>query len=352
VHGILYVVDMSGRLRLSRLHTETRLGKWIVTAIIAIVASAILIKAPDSFVMLTLQLGRFLQFIEVHVNWYVLSALRWQELQFHDGVIRMFWKEEWAALRMKSPSTQFGTRSRNILVVAACDVSVIIPALNEEKYLLRCLKSLVSQPGKETFEVIVVDGGSEDGTVQVARQYADKVVVQPVRPVGAARNVGVKHARGNILAFIDADTMVCKSWLEQLRRGFYSEPSIVGMTGPTLPYEGTKLDGLVYQIATGYCQRLSFKLGIPHVAGFNCAYRRETFLNTGGFDENRQLSEDVILSLRMRHHGKFLFNSGMIAYTSLRRIRKYGYPYLTTYYMINGFMMLLLKRTLGYPEVR
>jgi hypothetical protein len=97
---------------------------------------------------------------------------------------------------------------------------------------------------------------------------------------------------------------------------------------------------------------LSLKLGLPHVAGFNCAYKKGAFWKAGGFDENRELSEDVMLSLRIRHEGRILFNPDMVAYTSLRRIKKYGYPYLTTYYGINAGMLLLFNRSLAYPKIR
>ncbi len=59
-----------------------------------------------------------------------------------------------------------------------------------------------------------------------------------------------------------------------------------------------------------------------------------------------------MLSLRIRHEGRIFFNPDMVAYTSLRRIMNYGYPYLTTYYMINAATMLLFKRTLAYPKIR
>jgi glycosyltransferase involved in cell wall biosynthesis len=255
------------------------------------------------------------------------------------------------SLEFGSRPLPFGTKIKNILVIGACDISVIIPALNEEKYLPRCLESLSRQSRKEELEIIVVDGGSTDRTVELAMENADKVIVEP-SPVGVGRNIGAKHAEGKVLAFIDADTMACENWIEEIARTFDCCTNAVGVTGPTLPYEGTELDKLAYHVATGWAQRLSLRLGRPHVAGFNCAYRRDPFWDAGGFDENRVLSEDVTLSMKMKHQGPILFNPEMIAYTSLRRIKKYGYPYLTTYYAINAAMMLLFDRTLGYPQVR
>jgi glycosyltransferase involved in cell wall biosynthesis len=145
-------------------------------------------------------------------------------------------------------------------LVAACDISVVIPALNEEKYLARCLNSLVCQSRKDPVEIIVVDGGSTDRTIQVAKEYAHKVLVELARPVGAARNIGAKQAEGEVLAFIDADTIACEEWLEEIAGTFDSNPGAVGVTGPTLPYEGTHLDRIVYHVAPGWVQRFSLML--------------------------------------------------------------------------------------------
>jgi glycosyltransferase involved in cell wall biosynthesis len=249
-------------------------------------------------------------------------------------------------------SLTLGSKVRYLLVASALDVSVIVPTWNEEKYLPKCLRSLTKQAHSKPLEVIVVDGGSTDRTIEIAEKHADKVLVEPGKPVGAARNVGARHASGSVLAFIDADTMASKNWIEEIERTLEMSPSAVGVTGPTRPYEGSRLDQLAYHVATGWVQRLSLRLGLPHVAGFNCAYRKGEFWEAEGFDEYRQLSEDITLSLRIRHQGPILFNPEMLAYTSLRRIKNYGYPYLTTYYTMNWATMLLFNRTLGYPKVR
>jgi glycosyl transferase family 2 len=252
---------------------------------------------------------------------------------------------------LRPRSFLFG-RFKLIFLVAATDISVIIPTWNEERYLPKCLSSLRNQSLKGNHEIIVVDGGSTDRTLDVARRFSDKVLVEPRKPVGAARNAGAREAKGAILAFIDADTVASKEWLEEIVNSLGANPSAVCVTGPTIPYEGSRLDALMYHVATGWAQRLSFKLGFPHVAGFNCAYKKESFWEAGGFDESRELSEDVLLSLRIKHQGSILFSHDMIAYTSLRRINEYGYAYLTTYYTINAITVLLFRRTMAYPKVR
>ena len=326
--------------------------KPATSTFVAIFASVIfMFNAPYFWAIIIPELIRVMQCLDVGAYTHAALILR-NQLQICHNVATQLANGDFASLEIWSRHLSFGTRVKGVLMAVVCDISVIIPTLNEEKYLPECLKSLARQSQKERAEIIVIDGGSSDRTVEIAKEYADNVLMQPAFPVGASRNLGAKHAAGEILAFIDADTMACDDWLAVIGRTFDSNSAAVGMTGPTLPFEGTCLDRLAYRVATGWAQRLSLRLGRPHVAGFNCAYRKAAFWNAGGFDEDRVLSEDVMLSLRMRHQGRILFNPDMVAHTSLRRIKKYGYPYLTTYYAINATMMLLFNRTLGYPQVR
>lgn len=238
-----------------------------------------------------------------------------------------------------------------MLIFGGFDViSVVVPALNEDGYIASCLEFLRSQ-SYDDYELIVVDGGSSDRTVELAEKYADEVIVFK-GPVGAARNTGVKKSRGEILAFIDADTVACHSWLEVMSESF-EEKKVVGVTGPTLPMNGNAVDNICYKASTVYLQRILLWLGIPHVVGFNCAYRRTPFLEVGGFDEVNVLSEDVRLSLKIRQFGRISFNKEMVAFTSTRRIEKYGYPYMVSLYLFNSFLTLLTGRSLrNYPPVR
>ena len=326
--------------------------KSVVLAVATLCVSLVwILRVPDFWAILIPEFVKSVQLLEINKRLQTASVLRYQLEVARNLVDQILARWELVSLEIGSRPLPLGTRIKSVLMIGACDVSVIIPALNEEKYLPRCLESLARQSRREQFEIIVIDGGSKDRTVEVAKEHAHKVIEEP-SPVGTARNIGAKHAEGKILAFIDADTTACEAWIDEIARTLDSSPNAVGVTGPTLPYEGTQLDKLAYHVATGWAQRFSLKLGRPHVAGFNCAYRKAPFFDAGGFDENRVLSEDVMLSLNMRHQGPILFNPEMIAYTSLRRIKRYGYPYLTTYYAINATMMLLFNRTLGYPQVR
>lgn len=238
-----------------------------------------------------------------------------------------------------------------LLLLGKCEVSVVVPALNEAKYISKCLKSLNRQDFCGEFEIIVVDGGSSDGTIELAKSIADRVVIEKCSNVGLQRNIGAKFAVADKLAFIDADTMASQGWLRSISECL-SYSNVVGVTGPTLPYEGSAADLIAYRATMGWLQHLSIVFGLPHVGAANCAYRREPFLRCGGFEESRALSEDLALSLKMKHEGQLVFNKKMIAYTSTRRVRSYGYVRLAMFYLLNDAIFALTGRSLYYPPVR
>ncbi len=230
-------------------------------------------------------------------------------------------------------------------------ISVVIPALNEEKYLKSCLLSLTRQ-SYNWHEVIVVDGGSTDRTVQIAEELADNVIVEAASPVGAARNLGVKHSKGDIVAFIDADTIASREWIAAIRESM-KEDEVVGVTGPTFPIQGKNIDRLIYRMSTDYIQRFLITLNLPHVPGFNCAYRKDAFFSVGGFDEGRVTHEDMLLSLDLKDAGRITYNPDMLTFTSLRRIEKFGYDQIVPLYVSNFFFTLLFdKSSENYRPVR
>lgn len=238
-----------------------------------------------------------------------------------------------------------------LIFLGTCKVSVIIPTLNEEKYLSKCLRSINEQDFDGEFEIIVVDSGSTDRTVKLAKSLVDKIIVHKRRPVGFTRNLGVKFAEGDYIAFIDADTIASKGWLKSIDKRL-SCANVAGVTGPTLPFDGSQLDSMIYKFSMGWLQHFSMIFGLPHVGAANCAYRREPFLRCGGFDEERVLSEDLALSLKIRHEGRLVFDKNMVAYTSTRRVKNYGYARLIMFYILNDSIFAITKRSLHYPPVR
>jgi glycosyltransferase involved in cell wall biosynthesis len=179
--------------------------------------------------------------------------------------------------------------------------SVIIPALNAETTLPDLLAALQAQSGVGTpFEIIVVDNGSTDGTVEKARSRGVTVLHQPVRGPSAARNLGLAHARAEIVACADADTIPTRRWLASLLSAF-TDAQMIQATGPILGW----------QPSTGAerfaCARNSFDSKNtahhprhPFAHGMNVAVPRAAALEIGGWDEAMTSGEDVDFSVRLR----------------------------------------------------
>ena len=315
------------------------------------VCLVLILSSPDFTFMLSYLTGIVKQ-LEIYVR-LDPSLFRYQGDFFQNLSGQFLQKGDWASLEIRPRSIPFGTKIRCMIMVSAIDVSVIIPTWNEAEYLPRCLKSLVNQSNKLPFEIIVVDGGSTDETVAIAEKYADVVLLENCRPAGAARNRGAEVAKGDTLAFIDADTVASDQWLTEIALFFRSNPSAVGVTGPTLPYDGDTLDSITYRFWTIYLQKILLSMGMPHVIGFNCAYRRKSFLQAGGFDETAVMSEDILLARKMRRFGRIMFDKEMFALTSARRFQTCGHAYITALYLLNGFSTLLLnKSSKNYPPIR
>jgi glycosyltransferase involved in cell wall biosynthesis len=112
-------------------------------------------------------------------------------------------------------------------------ISVIVPCWNEELHLAQCLESLLAQSyPADQYEVILADNQSTDRTVEIAQRYPRViVVVESKRSSYAARNSGVRIARGQILAFTDADCEVRPDWLERIAMEFKDEQTVLILGG-------------------------------------------------------------------------------------------------------------------------
>jgi len=182
-------------------------------------------------------------------------------------------------------------------------ISVIIPTLNEAEMITRCLDSLAgcSYPPHK-FEVIVVDNGSKDSTVQVAQLYATRVQLtilnRPEATVSKLRNLGASVAQGEILAFLDADCVVPSDWLENAQR--HLTPPNNGVIGGFIgiPYDSRWVAQAWYGF--GYAPKNG---EVSYVPAGNLLVRRSCFVALGGFRDELRTAEDFDLCLRARTAG-------------------------------------------------
>ncbi len=219
-------------------------------------------------------------------------------------------------------------------------ISVVVPTYNEEETIGRCLNALLKQG---IHEIIVVDGGSSDRTVEIAEELATKVVSsEEYDSVSKARKEGIRLATGDVIAFVDADTVVSTTWRKGVIEAF-SDEEVVAATGPAYPLEGGGLlINLGYIISYDYLVRLTLLIGRPHFMGFNSAYRHEIIRNID--IPEVKVSEDALMSMAAYPMGKMVFNHKMSVYTSYRRIKKRGWSEALFYLLYNGVKVTLTGR--------
>jgi glycosyltransferase involved in cell wall biosynthesis len=185
-------------------------------------------------------------------------------------------------------------------------VSTIIPTYNSAATIARAIDSALAQDSAE-HEVIVVDDGSTDSTMEVLRRYVDliSVIEQPNRGPSAARNAGAAIAHGKYLAFLDSDDVWLTEKLVRTVGSLEANPSAV------LAYS----DFVAVDVPSRKCTIQQWDLpatitemlsGSPTLLTSTTVMRKEVFEACGGFCEQLRAFEDHLLFLRAREHGDFL----------------------------------------------
>lgn len=209
-------------------------------------------------------------------------------------------------------------------------VSMVIPTFQEEEYIARTLSNVVNT--KSIKEVIVVDGGSEDKTVEIARRFTDKVYQIQRRGISKARNYGAKQASGDVLIFLDADVNVPLDFVEKVIETF-NDATVVGAACNILPTQPQLRETFFFRFHNLLVRIFArFK---PHSRGEFLAVRRNDFLRINGFDESLPCSEDHDLAFRLSKRGRFVFIKSLTVYESLRRFRKLGFLKVVSIWLIN-----------------
>jgi succinoglycan biosynthesis protein ExoA len=206
-------------------------------------------------------------------------------------------------------------------------VTVIVPARNEERFLEATLRALLRQHyDPERFEVIVIDGQSQDDTVGVVRrlqgEYANlRLLYNPRRLSSAARNLGVRHARGDYVLVVDGHCELHRrDYLRQMVAAF--ERWGVESVGRPQPLDVTGATPLQRAIALARASRLGHNPGsfiyadeggLVPPQSVAIAYRRDVFERVGPFDESFDACEDVEFNYRLDRAGGRCFFAPQLA---------------------------------------
>lgn len=198
-------------------------------------------------------------------------------------------------------------------------ISVIVPTLQEEKYLVRTLPRLARL--KPPVEIIVVDGPSKDKTIDVAKRFTDKVFQIRKRGIAKAKNYGAKQANGEILVFLDADVNVPQNFVNEVLEVFKGS-TVAGATCNVL-FVQPRYHEAIFSKFYNLLIKASFWFK-PHCQGKFLAVRKNYFLQVGGFDESLPCLEDHDLAFRLSKQGIFVFIKNLTVYEFPRRFRRLG----------------------------
>jgi len=271
------------------------------------------------------------------------------------------------------------------------DISVVIPAYNEEKYIINSLKSLVNQSlcSKINYEIIIVDNNSEDKTKEKVLQFIEYINFkkktddalknidifleeEKQKGVAFARQKGFSLAKGKIIATTDADCIVSPLWIKTIHNIFrynydyflsqliHNFPKkvrkrimesinkpIVAATGLIKFYDDNTTElKLINKLIPFFLSLGNFLWLSPALHGSNFAVLKEYFLKVGGFNTNLKTGEDLDLGVKLSKYGRIVFLPSIV-YSSSRRFRKNILKAIAIY----TFGNFLSHRILGKPMI-
>ena len=208
-------------------------------------------------------------------------------------------------------------------------ISFVVPAYNEEARLGRNLAAIIAQVGKTgcEAEIVVVNNASTDGTSEVALSFPGVTLVdEPQKGLYHARRAGLAAADGDLIANIDADTLITDGWIERVLREFGGNAGLVALSGPYIYYDVSASlrfwVNLFYR--WGYVfyllNRFVFKVG-SMMQGGNFVVRATALREIGGYNENFAFyGEDTDLARRLSAVGEVKFTFQLPAESSGRRL--------------------------------
>ncbi|GAA3227746.1 glycosyltransferase family 2 protein [Dactylosporangium siamense] len=199
--------------------------------------------------------------------------------------------------------------------------SVVIPCLNEERYLADALLSLRKQDFDGLCEVIVVDNNCTDETAAIALELGARVVAEPVAGVCNARQRGTEAARGEIVVSADADTVYDRDWLNRIDAHFRADAGVVAVVGPCAYADGPRWGrqyGRTLFAAVQGVYRLTGRA--VYASATNIAFRRDAWT---GYDTSLTQGGDELDQLRrLRKRGRVVYDHANPTYTSGRRLSR------------------------------
>jgi len=221
-------------------------------------------------------------------------------------------------------------------------LSIIIPTLNEEKYLPRLLDSIKSQDFSD-YEIIISDAGSTDKTIEIAKKYGSKTLVYTdIKHPSAQRNEGAKIAQGDNLLFLDADTVLTPGFLTCSIKEFEDRKLVAAAF--YIKFNPNRWYYNLYSFISNTACFLKQKSKYPAAIGAGLLAKREAHEAVKGFDLSVVLSEDCDYCARLSHKYKFRMLKNCRLLYSARRIEKEGFVRSGLKWLLIGIFTITNQR--------
>lgn len=207
-------------------------------------------------------------------------------------------------------------------------VFVVIPVYNEEKYIKKCLDSLMNQEEKPD-EIIIANNNSTDNTINIVKNYNVKIINENFQGIGYARNTGFNSAQGDIIARCDADTVCPPDWVHKIKSNFLQNEGVIAVSGPGsfhdlfLPKTNTLFTKIFYFWLTKQFQ------GYYPLFGANMAIKKTVWQQVKNIvcTSNIDLHEDMDLAIHIHKFGNIVYDSTLVIDTTARRFSCYLVEY-------------------------
>ena len=223
--------------------------------------------------------------------------------------------------------------------------TVVIVTLNDKERLLKCINSIIENDyPKDKYEILVVDGGSKDGTIEALEEMKIRYIIDEGGNISHGRNKGLINAKNDYLLFTDSDCIVPKDWINLMntRANNFDNTNIIGIGGPNYSPANTT----IYEKSISILQKSffgsggspqSYKFAKPQkvisLANCNIMYHKDELLDKKYlYDESFNVGEDLELNYRLKKDGyEFLYDPEIFVFhhhrSSFRSFFKQMYNY-------------------------
>lgn len=211
------------------------------------------------------------------------------------------------------------------------NTTILLPTLNEEWFVEKTLQSIknqnIYQLYPEKFEILVIDSDSEDNTVEIAKNYVDKIITMEERNLVKARTVAIENAKGDLIVFIDADTIYPANWLNSMLKHYYDDYQVIAVSGPEFhpgvhvlvdiyePILIWLLAPLIQIIGRGTTNPMighnssCYKWAFNMVNGFDVAFEYDTKSS-----KDTQIVLERFFTKKLKTVGKYIFDPQLTVY--------------------------------------